>query len=400
MNWSNWLPLVAVLFAAGALAEQAWLVFLASLLGALYLAGWAWSRLSLLKLTYSRRWHYLRGFPGEEIPVRMEVENRKRLPVAWLRVIDRMPFAIGPHESARLLSTNNPRIGLLVNLFSLRGREKISHRHTLVCRERGLFPVGPAELEAGDLFGLFPAKHEQKQWDYVTVFPEILPLSALHLPSEDPFGDRNAPRRLFEDPNRTIGVRGYRPEDEMRRIHWPATARTGELQVRVYQPVSARMLVVCLNVATSKENWWTTSTDAFEHLIKVAATVAYHATEDGYAVGLLSNGSLAGSDQPYHIQPGRSQNHLALLLEALAGIPAYTLRPFADYLTRSMPRVPLGATLVIITAQVSQDLVEALVQLKRYRAHITLISLDENPLPDVPGVRLIHLPYQPEGAAA
>jgi uncharacterized protein (DUF58 family) len=290
--------------------------------------------------------------------------------------------------------------GLLTNLYSLRGFQKVQRLYPLRFGKRGIYPVGPVEVESGDLFGLLESAQTLPLVETLTVFPEILPLSALKLPAEDPFGDRNAPRRLFEDPNRTVGVRGYRPEDEMRRIHWPASARTGELQVRVYQPVSARMLVVCLNVATSKENWWTTSTDAFEHLIKVAATVAYHATEDGYAVGLLSNGSLAGSDQPYHIQPGRSQNHLALLLEALAGIPAYTLRPFADYLTRSMPRVPLGATLVIITAQVSQDLVEALVQLKRYRAHITLISLDENPLPDVPGVRLIHLPYQPEGAAA
>ncbi len=58
-----------------------------------------------------------------------------------------------------------------------------------------------------------------------------------------------------------------------------------------------------------------------------------------------------------------------------------------------MPQLPYGATLVIVTAFVNQELAETLLRLKRYRAHTTLISLDNNPPPELPDVRIIHLPF-------
>jgi uncharacterized protein (DUF58 family) len=78
----------------------------------------------------------------------------------------------------------------------------------------------------------------------VTVFPEMISLSDINLQAEDPFGDRRSRRRLFEDPNRPMGVREYHPEDELRHIHWPATARTNQLQVKVYQPVSSQVMML------------------------------------------------------------------------------------------------------------------------------------------------------------
>ncbi len=128
-------------------------------------------------------------------------------------------------------------------------------RYNLLLRKRGVYRLGPASIESGDLFGIFEQIDPNGPVDYLTVFPETLPFQTLQLPSGDPFGDRRARRRLYEDPNQPMGVRDYHPEDDFRRIHWPATAHTGDLQVKVYQPISARMLVVCLNVLTLKHYW-------------------------------------------------------------------------------------------------------------------------------------------------
>jgi hypothetical protein len=57
--------------------------------------------------------------------------------------------------------------------------------------------------------------------------------------------------------------------------------------------------------------------------------------------------------------------------------------------------VPYGATLVIVTSLVTPDLVESLAQLKRYRSHTALISLESTPPPEIPGVRTFHLPFEP-----
>ncbi len=245
------------------------------------------------------------------------------------------------------------------------------------------------------MFGLFTGARELPSGDVLTVFPELLPLAELKLEAEDPFGDRRTRRRLYEDPNLPMGVRDYRPEDGFRRIHWPATARIGMPQSKVYQSVSARVLMVCLNVSTLERYWEGVLPDLLERLVRVAATLLYHAYEAGYAVGLLSNGCLAHSDQPFRLPPGRSAEHLAATLSLLAGVTPFTTGPFAQYLTRSMTEVPFGATVVVVTAVVPAELNETLVSLKRYRRNITLVSLAPAPPREIPGIRNVHLPFRP-----
>ena len=42
--------------------------------------------------------------------------------------------------------------------------------------------------------------------------------------------------RLYEDPTRIAGVRRYEAGDPLNRVHWRATARTGVLHSKVYEP--------------------------------------------------------------------------------------------------------------------------------------------------------------------
>jgi hypothetical protein len=137
-----------------------------------------------------------------------------------------------------------------------------------------------------------------------------------------------------------------------------------------------------------------------EHLVKICATLAYHAVEDGFAVGLFSNGCLAHADQPFRIQPGRSPHQLAVLLGALAGVTPYITAPFEMFLIRSMADIPFGATLVIVTARVPETLQDSLMRLRRYRPQITLISLEDRPPPPLPGIQIIHLPFEMDEKAS
>ena len=394
MRLGVWLPILLVLLVAGALLNQHWLVFFVTTVGFVIGIAHAWRKRSLDNVHYRRKWVYTRGFPGETSDVTIEVENRKRLPISWLKAVDN--WAVGTPLAERTLLSPSHVVdrGLLTNIFSLKGFQRAQRDFQFRFERRGIYPIGPVQLESGDFFGLFEESRQSEQTDRLTVFPEVLPLESLRLPAEDPFGDRQAPRRLFEDPNRTIGVRSYHPEDEMRRIHWPATARTGAMQVRMYQPVSARVLMVCLNVSTSEHIWQGAASAPLEQIIKIAATLCYHGIDDGYSVGLISNGGLARSDRAFKILPARSQNHLALLLQALAGVSPITIAPFESYLLKTMPDIPLGATLIVVTPLVTTALTETLVALRRYRTYTTLISIAEDAPPEIPGVRVIHLPFQ------
>jgi len=338
--------------------------------------------------------HFIRGFPDEQIDLQLEVENRKLLPLSWLRVQDDWDRSIGPVDEEVLAPSHIKDHGFLTNIFSLRWYEKARRSYTLLLRKRGIYSVGPARLDTGDLFGIFEKNEEAGPSQYLTIFPTLLPFSNFEFPAEDPFGDRRSRRRLFEDPNRPMGVREYRPEDSFRRVHWPATARTGQLQVKVYQPTTGQVMMVCMNVSTFVRHWEGVYPELLEYLIKVAATLVDEGIREGYKVGLVANGCLAHADQPFRIPPGRSPQQLAVLLQALAGVTSVITGNFERFLLREIPRVPYGATLIILTAVTTPELATTLIQLKQHERRITLFSLAKEPPQTIPGIQTIHQPFK------
>lgn len=396
MDLKRWLPLFVVGIILGVITRVPLLVtFLLMLLLVLGLASW-WQKRSLDGVSYKRFPFYRRAFPGERVPLRIEIENRKLLPLTWLRVQDAWPKSIGPDQEDILAPTHLPNQGLLTNVFSLRWYERARRNYTLKFWKRGIYALGPVKLESGDLFGIFDRSETQESVELLTVFPDLVQFGDLRLPADDPFGDRRSRRRLYEDQNQPIGVRDYLPEDSIRRVHWPATAHTGQLQVKVYQPTSANIMVVCLNVSTFARHWEGTNPDLLEHVIKVAATLVTEGIEDGYRVGLIANGCLAHADQPFRVPPGRSPKQLASLLGALAGVTPVVTGPFENFLIKQVPRVSYGATLLIVTGVTNPELFEALVQIKYRGRQITLLSFAQEPPEIIPGIRTFHLPFKPK----
>lgn len=390
----RWIFFLALIFYIGIILGSPFLVALATtLIIILGLAYW-WQKHSLDGVLYKRRFFYTRAFPGEVFPVRIEIENRKLMPLSWLRVQDTWPAAVGPEDEDVLGPSHLPEQGVLTHLFSLRWFERTRRSYNLLFRKRGVYKVGPTRMDSGDLFGIYDNSKRESNTEELTVFPQLIPMEELALPPEDPFGDQRSRRRLFEDLNRPMGVREYHPEDSFRRIHWPATARTGQMQVKVYQPTSARLMVLCLNVSTYPRYWEGVYPELLERLISMAATLVDQAVADGYRVGMISNGCLSNSDQPFRIPPGRSPRQLAYLLRALAGVSPVVVSPFESYLLREVPRVPYGATLLILTAVTSPELGEVLLRLKKHERKITLLSLGQEPPPSIPGLNCIHMPFE------
>lgn len=399
MRVKVYLGVLVFLFLVGVWMRSLPMVMVCTFLLLIIAAAAWWSNLSLLNIQVHRHFHYKRAFPEETSHVDLRIENRKFLLVPWLRIADRWPDAIPLDANAYQERSSDPGYTDLVHLVSLRWFGRIRRRYQMIFKNRGVYPIGPLHLESGDPFGLFERYSVQEHIEYLTVYPHILPLGELKLRPEDPFGDIASRRRIYDDSSRPIGVRQYHPEDGFRRVHWPATARTGELQTRIFQPISSQVMMVCLNAATFPERWQGVNPELLERLVDVAATVIYTGIRDGYSVGLLSNGGMARSDQPYSLAPGRAPQQLSWLLQALAGVMPISTLDFEKYLLQAMPALPYGATLVVITALHSPLLDDTLLRLKRYRGSITLLSLDASTPQAIPGIRVIRLPFAMEDSS-
>lgn len=386
-----WFEMAALLVGVGLLVRQRALFVLAACLLTVIPIAWWWKRLSLHRLEYERRFDKRRAFPGETVAMTVRVTNRKFLPLSWLETSDEIPIVL-PLVHGVLTPTHLPEIGRLDAALSLRWYERVSRRYELKCLARGIYMLGPVHLRSGDIFTLFEVQESHNNRDRLVVYPRIWPLEELGLPSKDPFGERKAYHRLLEDPLRTIGIRDHHPEDSLRHIHWKATAHRGELQVRVFEPTTTFSLVILLNVSTLERHWQGVIPELFERAIGVAGSLATWAVGQRYKVGLVVNGSIPLSDQPIRVPPGRSPGQLAAILEALAAVTSFATSSIQELLRRESPRLPWGATLVVVTAIVTDELAAMILRLREAGRRMALVSLADESPPQLDGVTTYHLP--------
>jgi uncharacterized protein (DUF58 family) len=390
-----WITMALVCVAMGLVSAQDGLTLLGVLLLIVSFVGLLWNHYALRRVQYKREVDPRRAFIGETVDLILTIENRKLLPVGWMRIEDEWPedLRLATREED-LHPSASPKRAFLRNTFSLRWYERVRYRYRVLCEKRGFYRLGPARVTSGDLFGLFKTDYVFPDLNWLIVYPRILPIEELGLPPKDPFGEVKARQWMFEDPSRTIGVREHQPEDGFRRIHWKATARKQALQAKIYEPTTSFTLVVFVNVATFDKYWFGTIPELLERCITVSASVSHFAVERRYVVGLIANGCVPRSDQPIRVLPGRDPQQLTRILEALAAVTPVATQDISELLTRESPRLPWGATLVVVTANVNDTLNNTLLRLHAAGRRLVLVSLaPESPDPIVSEeILTYHLP--------
>jgi len=385
---SDWMILVllAFLFAVGVAFGNPAISFVAAMAAVALALARVWDRYCLVRVEYERVLGEDHAFFGEAVDLTVRVANRKILPLLWLETADIFPLDL-PLDHAELELSPIPGTGTLRHLLSLRWYERVSWRYQLRCERRGLYRFGPVTLRSSDIFGLRTKERRIEERQSLVVYPRVVPIANLGIPAHYPFGEGKARHSIFEDPSRTVGVRDHQPEDGLRKVHWPATARRQALQVRVYEPTTAPRLLIFLDIRTMRHSWMGQDPRKLEGAISLAASIASDAVEQRFAVGLYANGVYPDADQAIRIPPGRDPAQLSVILEALAKITPFTTSSLADLLHVETSNLPWGTSLVLITALVRDDLRGAVLRLKDAGHRLSLITLDEDaPARLVPGV--------------
>jgi uncharacterized protein (DUF58 family) len=353
-----------------------------------------WSRHLFDRVSLARTLREHHAFVDEPIPMTVELRNAKVLPLPWYewRLAMAEPLSI---DGEALASSAVPGQSWLVRRGSMGWYERKSWELPVRASSRGYHQVGPASIRSADLFGVFPRLHQDGQVTPLIVYPRVFTLDELGLPADRPFGERKGGNRLFEDPLRVAGLRDYRPGDPLRRIDWKATARSGDLISRVYEPSATQQLYVILNIDTLEHAWEGYLKEDLERTVSTAASVAVWAAGARFAVGLLANGSFPNADRPIRLAPSRSPDQLARVLEALAVIQPLTMGDLAGTVLKESSRLPAGSTLVVVASIVPEPLAGVLVRLRDEGHRVFVVATSERALAGVPR----QIPVQAVGRA-
>ena len=219
-----------------------------------------------LQVSRGSRERYL--FPGDEAEVVLQVSNPTLFPFAWVSVQDSIP--------SNLLRGHRP-VRPVLSLGPRRTREV---RLPLVARERGVYRLGPLRVFVGDFFGISTCQYQSAEAETVVVYPQVRSLPELALPSRLSFGSIKALQRINPDPTRLAGARPYQMGDPLRAIHWPATARTQQLQVKQFDHT---VTVNCLLLLNFYQGDYQVGKffAATERAVTTAASLAAHIIQRG-----------------------------------------------------------------------------------------------------------------------
>ena len=238
--------------------------------------------------------------------------------------------------------------------------------YRLPTERRGIVEIGPMEVQVTDPFGLSSATIPAAGSSRLTVYPPVHRLAAL--PSTggaDPHTGIEHHRTLSRGGENFYALRPYVVGDELRRVHWPSSARHDELLVRQdEQPWQGRMTVVIDNTMGHLHE------GGLDIAASVAASVLTAAHQRGNLVRLVfadgtDSGFMAGNAQ------------LEALLELLAIValdPEATLRGAVDHAATNARR---GAV-VIITAELDTTGHVLLQRLQRAFGSVCSVVVDRS----------------------
>jgi uncharacterized protein (DUF58 family) len=293
----------------------------------LFLMGAAWilSFIGLRALYFERRTRALRAEVGSYFDERIIVENRSWVPKLWLEIEDQGQH---PEHTASFVVSLGP-YGRFVRPV-----------HTL-CRQRGVFQLGPIFAESGDPFGLFRQRREIDGASTLVVYPVALPLPSFGRVDGELTGGALQGERVPHTTTNVSGVREYRPGDTFNRIHWKSTARQRQLMVKEFEldPFADIWLVLDLDQSIMAGSG---VESVEEYAVTICASLAKYFLDENRAVGFVAPGLL--------LSPDRGTRQLIKLHEVLAFVRPVRGTSLEELLVGEQRRFSRTDTVVVVTA--------------------------------------------------
>ncbi len=282
-------------------------------------------------------------FVGGKVRVELTVEATGRLGLGPLLLADRTPRALGP----------GPRLALPGGTYRSQGA---ASRHpertravayTISPRMRGRYTIGPLEVTHTDPFGSVRRRRTVPGTSHVMVLPSFEEITALPTGVQRAGIVRSSPLVGLGD--EFYALRAYEEGDDLRKIHWPTSLKTGELVIRQEELLAEPRALLVLDTAAAKHRG-AGADSSLEAAVSACASVGVLALHRRMKLEVVTNeGPLLRTRNP-------SQDEF---LEALA-----MLKPSRGGIARALDRAERSrgrpALVVVITPDLRRDEVRSI----------------------------------------
>lgn len=327
------------------------------------------------KLTCSRSFSCPRVFEGEQGELIEVVRNDGPYVIPWLRIESRIsPYIrLGKQENL-----HNDDESYYYSCFTLFPYQQIRRRHRVTFLRRGSYNLGNAYMTTGDVLGVSRFGKEQQLQTPVLVFPRILDPEELPFPVSQMMGDMVRRNQLLKDPFLIRGIRDYQMGDPVRDIHWAATARTGNLQVRVNDSTVRTKLLVVLNVQHDDNQWSNLiqekNVQPVEDAIRLAASICVHTLRSGLSAGFATNMPLDTEKGSVVVLPADGTVQEDVLLHNMARLRVHCAEKFLSLMDSLSGQT--GLDILVLSFYDSESIQESIAKLKAVGNRVSFYEME------------------------
>ncbi|MFV0452220.1 MAG: DUF58 domain-containing protein [Propioniciclava sp.] len=183
--------------------------------------------------------------------------------------------------------------------------EQARARYLLRPRRRGRFALDRCRYSTEDPLGFWRRARDLPLHTPLLIAPQVHALPSVNLPVHGDLGETPLPRTAQIGPDDAT-VRSYAAGDDVRRIHWRATAHVGDLMVRREEAAWDPAAWILLDSRAGSHAAASGEYPGFEWLVSAAASIGLRLLADGYSVGLIdAEGRVDTVDQ--HDQGGTAR---------------------------------------------------------------------------------------------
>ena len=255
------LGLTFFLFLVATNTQSGWVYVIVACLTATLLLGYIIARLMLYKLTVARKFapsiH-----SGDDTQVTVTLSNASGSPKFGISIIEQFPSTLpGIAPQRRFYAGYIPAHG------------SAEFTYTLTCRQRGCHHFTSIILESGFPLSLFYIKKQFQRSDWLCAAPQLTDGDSAHLSTyTSPYNIRSLMRRGQSDS--FYGLREYVYGDDLRFVHWRASAHHQELLIKEFQDISSQKRMIIAIDPTRHEFLQTPQQEDLENALSLAGTLA------------------------------------------------------------------------------------------------------------------------------
>jgi uncharacterized protein (DUF58 family) len=347
---------VVVLCVLIGLATGFWLLFrVAYVIGLAIPLLFLWSRAMVrgLDVEVFRRTH--RVSQGQPLEGRVVIRSTLIWPKVWLEIEDRA--SVPGHQSKRIVTLGSHGVE--------------AWNYQTPTRRRGLYELGPVTVTARDPFGFFRLSRSFGQTETVLVYPNAPELPNFYIPPANLPGEGRFRRRTHTVTPNVAGIRAYEPGDSNNRIHWPSTARTGDLMVKLFELDPASDIWLLLDLQESVHYAKEDDDNTEEAAVSLAASIARYFINANRSIGLIEFGDDLRVDEP-----DRGANQYTRILESLALARASGDVPITNLITEESRRFGRHTTVVVVTPSTNEEWPLTLMALQSRGVKVATVLLE------------------------